>query len=58
MIRNAVVQCPYCFEEVDLYVDPQTRGGFVEDCYVCCRPWQVHVERHGEELAVSLSRAQ
>ena len=37
------VQCPYCFEWIALYIDPDTRGGFVQDCDVCCRPWRVVV---------------
>lgn len=29
-----LVQCPYCFESMDFYVDPQTHGSYVEDCSV------------------------
>jgi C4-type Zn-finger protein len=40
------LSCPYCGETVAITVDPA--GGaeqeYVEDCPVCCRPWQVHVE--------------
>ena len=39
----AKVRCPYCRERVELYVDPDTSGSYVEDCSVCCRPWAVHV---------------
>ncbi|MEX0734265.1 MAG: CPXCG motif-containing cysteine-rich protein [Steroidobacteraceae bacterium] len=39
------LQCPYCSEPVELQID--TGGGphqaYVEDCPVCCRPWQVDV---------------
>jgi transposase-like protein len=39
------VTCPYCGETVSISLDPG--GGmaqeYVEDCQVCCRPWQVHV---------------
>ena len=42
--------CPYCSEENELVVD--LGGGehqaYVEDCGVCCRPWQVRVEVDGE----------
>ena len=55
----AEVQCPYCFEWVEVYVDPETRGATVEDCEVCCRPWLLVVERdEAGELRVSVSRAQ
>jgi hypothetical protein len=39
------VTCPYCGEVVTISIDPS--GGatqeYVEDCEVCCRPWQVFV---------------
>lgn len=52
------VRCPYCHEWVDLYVDPDTTGVLVEDCAVCCRPWQVTIEREGDKLRVHVHRAQ
>jgi hypothetical protein len=39
----AKIVCPYCRERVELFVDPETSGSFVEDCAVCCRPWHVEV---------------
>jgi hypothetical protein len=58
---SALVACPYCGAEVELALDPG--GGaqqeYVEDCEVCCRPWQLrvtwdeggaaHVEARSEE---------
>lgn len=39
------VECPYCGETVEIVVDKA--GGatqdYVQDCEVCCQPWQVHV---------------
>ena len=53
------IQCPYCFEAQLLYVDPGTEGSMVQDCDVCCRPWQVFVGRDEDgELMVSVDRAQ
>lgn len=44
------VECPFCGESEELYVDPG--GGpeqtYTEDCPVCCRPRVVHVERGDE----------
>lgn len=55
----AQVQCPYCFEVLELYVDPEGAGSMVQDCDVCCRPWQLFVERSDDgELFVSVARAQ
>jgi hypothetical protein len=43
---EAEVMCPYCGEGVTIALDPS--GGvsqvYVEDCQVCCQPWQVHVD--------------
>ena len=55
----ALVLCPYCFEQIEVYVDPETTGSLVEDCEVCCRPWQLTVAlgEDGEPL-VQVTRAQ
>ncbi len=56
---SAVVVCPYCSEEVEIYVDPDTAGSFVQDCEVCCHPWQLSVERDEDgALHVGVMRAQ
>ena len=58
---EAEVGCPYCGEIVTIGVDPA--GGvvqtYVEDCQVCCQPWQVHVtyDDHGA-AQVSVEAAQ
>lgn len=59
MSDSVEVACPYCYETVELWVDPGTEGSFVQDCDVCCRPWQVDVYRddHGE-LVIDVARAQ
>lgn len=55
---DAIVFCPYCGEEVEIILDPG--GGavseYIEDCEVCCRPWQVRVVYHEDGTAdVSVS---
>lgn len=53
------VVCPYCFERVEVYVDPETRGELVQDCDVCCRPWTLFVARTEDgELSINAVRAQ
>ena len=55
MMTEAIpTDCPYCGKTVELYVD--VGGGqhqtYVEDCPVCCRPWEVEVmESQGEWMA-------
>lgn len=52
------VTCPWCFEAVELWVDPETEGAFVQDCDVCCRPWQVWASRDEDgDLLVDVGRA-
>ena len=57
---SAEVECPYCGEVVELTLDAD--GGatqdYVEDCEVCCQPWQVHVAYGlGGSVEVRLERA-
>ena len=51
------VTCPYCGEPVEICVEPDVRGSFVQDCEVCCNPWRVRVTGRGDERGVSVSRA-
>jgi len=52
------VQCPYCGEVVEIALDPG--GGpvqdYIEDCPICCRPWQVSVQ-FDEDGSASVSLA-
>lgn len=51
------VTCPYCGEGVEIYVEPDVTGTFVQDCEVCCNPWRVRVAGSGEDRDVEVSRA-
>lgn len=50
MILTLERTCPYCGElvEVDVDVSGGDRQAYVEDCPVCCRPWQVDVYTDAE----------
>ncbi|HYC93657.1 MAG TPA: CPXCG motif-containing cysteine-rich protein [Thermoanaerobaculia bacterium] len=45
------VSCPYCGEWAELSVDEGGSGrqSYIEDCPVCCQPWQVRVSRDSED---------
>lgn len=47
MTEFVPVNCPYCGEPADLDVDDTgaSRQSYVQDCPVCCQPWQVEVTR-------------
>jgi hypothetical protein len=52
-----LVTCPYCGEEIEIYVELDVRGSYIQDCEVCCNPWMVRVSRDGDESYVEVSRA-
>ncbi|MGD0589697.1 MAG: CPXCG motif-containing cysteine-rich protein [Bacteroidota bacterium] len=45
------LNCPSCGEAVELDADEGggSRQSFVQDCPVCCRPWQVEVKLDQED---------
>lgn len=58
MDDTAELTCPYCFEQVEVYVDPQSEGQLIRDCDVCCRPWVMQVSRSANgELFVQVTRS-
>ena len=51
------VCCPWCGTTVEIQLDPETVGEFVQDCEVCCRPWLVHTENTPElTMIVTIER--
>ena len=57
MADEFVVTCPFCGELVEIYVEPDVVGTFVQDCEVCCNPWRVQVSGRDEGRAVDVTRA-
>jgi hypothetical protein len=51
-----LVQCPYCGETVEIYLEPDVRGTLVQDCEVCCNPWQLRVSGRGDDRTVEVAR--
>jgi hypothetical protein len=53
---ETVVLCPYCGEENTIAVDESAGNTqqYIEDCQVCCRPWQVIVAADGDDIDVEL----
>lgn len=51
------VYCPYCGEQLEIFVEPDVRGSFIQDCEVCCNPMRVVVTGRGDERYVHVTRA-
>jgi hypothetical protein len=53
------VQCPYCGEWVEIAIEPDVWGTLVQDCEVCCQPWQLTITRDRDgDPDVKVERAQ
>jgi hypothetical protein len=52
-----LVTCPYCGEEIELYLEPDIQGDLVQDCEVCCNPWLIRVFTDEGERSVQVTRA-
>lgn len=50
-LQTACVQCPYCWEQIEVLVDCSVRRQeYVEDCSVCCRPIVITAVVSGGEV--------
>jgi transposase-like protein len=57
---ECVVSCPYCGEANTIVIDESVvaEQQYVEDCQVCCQPWQLIVTlRDDGEADVDVRRA-
>ena len=53
-----MVTCPYCGEEIEIYVELDVRGSYIQDCEVWCNQWTVRVSREEDgETYVEVGRA-
>jgi sarcosine oxidase delta subunit len=55
---SGAVTCPYCGEASEIALDPGggAHQSYVEDCPVCCQPWNVQLEYRSDGSAqVSVS---
>jgi hypothetical protein len=43
MQQPVVIQCPFCFEFVTIWLAIDDVGEMYYDCEVCCRPWRLFV---------------
>ena len=57
-LHEVQVECPYCGENVEIFLEDDLAGEMVQDCTVCCRPWRLRIRKQGGSLAVEVDRAQ
>lgn len=57
MQEDFEITCPYCGEEVDLFLESDVSGTLVQDCEVCCNPWLLRVTLDEGERQVTVARA-
>ena len=50
------ISCPYCGALVEIYLEPDVMGTLVQDCEVCCRPWQLWAGYDEGERRVEVMR--
>ena len=44
MVEEQSAQCPYCWEQIILEIDPSYDvQEYVEDCQVCCHPILIRI---------------
>ena len=56
MLETESYDCPYCGEAVEAVLD--LSGGdqsYIEDCPVCCRPINFHLQVHDDEWMLFVS---
>jgi hypothetical protein len=51
-----IVVCPFCGEEVEIFIEEDVHGSFVQDCEVCCNPWLVRVTHSPDGREISVTR--
>ena len=52
-----LITCPFCAEQVEIYIEEDVTGAFIQDCEVCCNPWRVLVSGRGDNRSVHVTRA-
>jgi hypothetical protein len=56
--ESVEVQCPWCGESIEVWVEPDSVGSTVQDCDVCCRPCELVIrmdEEGGASVAIARS---
>jgi hypothetical protein len=57
-LDTVTVQCPYCWEYIQIEVEPGPEPqNFIQDCSVCCRPIALEVSEGENGVEVNANRS-
>ena len=57
MDNRCFVTCPYCGEQVEIYLEDDLSGAFVQDYEVCCNPWRLRLRGRGDERHLEVRKS-
>ena len=57
MGESVVVQCPWCGEAIEVWVEPDSDGTTIQDCDVCCRPCELVIRTAEGGATVAIRRS-
>lgn len=50
MLSTDLIQCPYCWQMIEVVIDPsEPEQDYIEDCSVCCQPIRLIVTLDEEQ---------
>ena len=56
LLQTRAISCPYCGETIEIIVDCSIQDqDYIEDCQVCCRPINLHIEIMGDNIEIHVS---
>lgn len=57
-LEHTTIQCPYCWERLNISVDPgEQQQTYTEDCQICCQPMVIDAYfDENRELHVTVRR--
>jgi len=56
LLQTHELNCPYCGEIIQIIVDCSiSEQEYIEDCQVCCRPINFHVNIDSDNVKIQIS---
>ncbi len=50
MMFEHFFQCPHCWEQISMLLDPSVSDSYIEDCEVCCNPIRISASFENRDL--------